>query len=160
MPTHDPKQPRGSDQLIAPDAHARQHERVRQAHQTELIEDYVELIADLIDTKGEARAVEIARRLGVRQGTVGKMVTRLREQGLIRSEPYRAIHLTDAGRRMAEASRERHAVVLRFLRAIGVSEDTAMMDAEGVEHHVSEETLRALRTVTRRLGPGADEDSG
>jgi len=145
------------DDLIAPDAHARQHERVRQAHQTELIEDYVELIADLIDTKGEARAVEVARRLGVRQGTVGKMVARLRDQGLIHSEPYRAIHLTDAGRQMAEASRERHAVVLRFLRAIGVSEDTAMMDAEGIEHHVSEETLRAFEDVAAKLDSGADD---
>ncbi|SDG01732.1 iron (metal) dependent repressor, DtxR family [Limimonas halophila] len=153
MPTRDPNQPSSGDQLIAPDAHARQHERVRQAHQTELIEDYVELIADLIDTKGEARAVEVARRLGVRQGTVGKMVARLREQGLIHSEPYRAIHLTDEGRRMAEDSRARHAVVLRFLRAIGVSEETAMTDAEGIEHHVSEETLRAFRDVAAKLDP-------
>lgn len=145
------------ERMIAPDVHARQHARVREAHQTELIEDYVELIADLIDTKGEARAVEVARRLGVRQATVGKMVGRLRELGLIESEPYRAIFLTDEGRRMAEASRERHAVVLRFLRAIGVSEETAMADAEGIEHHVSEETLQAFQRVAARLEKNGGE---
>jgi len=137
--------------LVAPDTHARQHAQVRQAHQTELIEDYVELIADLIDAKGEARAVEVARRLGVSQGTVGKMLTRLREHGLIETEPYRAIFLTDEGRRVAGASRERHAIVLRFLRALGIPEETARLDAEGIEHHVSEETLAAFRAMAERL---------
>lgn len=137
--------------MIAQDAHARQHEQVRQAHQTELIEDYVELIADLIDAKGEARAVEVAGRLGVKQATVGKMVGRLRDLGLVHSEPYRAIFLTEEGRRMAEDSRRRHALVLRFLRAIGVSEETAMADAEGIEHHVSDETLAAFQTLADRL---------
>lgn len=139
------------EEMIAPDVHARQHARVREAHQTELIEDYVELIADLIDAKGEARAVEVAHRLGVRQATVGKMVGRLREMGLVDSEPYRAIFLTDEGRRMAESSRERHAVVLHFLRAIGVPEETAMADAEGIEHHVSQETLEAFKRLAARL---------
>lgn len=133
--------------MVDPETQARHHERVREAHQTELVEDYVELIADLIDAKGEARAVELARRLGVRQATVGKMVARLREMSLVQSEPYRAIFLTDRGRRMAEASRRRHATVLRFLRAAGVSEATAMLDAEGVEHHVSAETLAALERL-------------
>lgn len=134
-------------EMLPADTHARQHARVRKAHETELVEDYVELIADLIDAKGEARAVEIARRMDVRQATVAKTVRRLREQGLVSSEPYRAIFLTDEGRRMAEASRERHAVVLDFLRWLGVSEETALQDAEGIEHHVSGETLDAMRRI-------------
>lgn len=142
------------DELLSPDVHARQHARVRKAHETELIEDYVELIADLIDAKGEARAVEIARRMGVRQATVGKMLRRLQDRGLVASEPYRAVFLTGHGRRMAEASRKRHAVVLQFLRAIGVPEDTALQDAEGIEHHVSEATL----AVMRRFAEPADGD--
>jgi len=141
--------------MVDPETQARHHERVREAHQTELVEDYVELIADLIDAKGEARAVELAQRLGVRQATVGKMVARLREMDLVQSEPYRAIFLTGRGRRMAEASRRRHATVLRFLRAAGVSEGTAMLDAEGVEHHVSEETLAAFERLAGWL-----EDAG
>jgi DtxR family manganese transport transcriptional regulator len=134
-----------SGELLTADAHARQHASVRKAHETELIEDYVELVADLIDAKGEARAVEIAQRMGVRQATVAKMVRRLQDRGLVQSEPYRAIFLTDDGRAMAEASRTRHAVVLEFLRALGVPEDTALRDAEGIEHHVSDSTLSAMR---------------
>ncbi|PWG63571.1 manganese-binding transcriptional regulator MntR [Sediminicurvatus halobius] len=145
-----------ADVMLDPQVQARHHERVREAHQTELVEDYVELIADLIDAKGEARAVELAQRLGVRQATVGKMVARLREMDLVQSEPYRAIFLTPRGRRMAEASRQRHATVLRFLRAAGVSEATAMTDAEGVEHHVSDETLAALERLAGWLEAGRD----
>lgn len=131
------------------DTHARQHASVREAHETELIEDYVELIADLIDHDGAARAVEIARRMGVRQATVAKMVRRLAEHELVVTEPYRPIFLTGAGRRMAERSRERHAIVLRFLRHLGVSDETARIDAEGIEHHVSEETLELMRRYGR-----------
>lgn len=132
-------------ELLPPEDHARQHAHVRKAHETELVEDYVELIADLIDAKGEARAVELAQRMAVTQATVGKMVSRLAENGLVTTEPYRAIFLTGDGRAMAEASRERHQVVLRFLRAIGVPEEVARQDAEGIEHHVSDETLAMMR---------------
>jgi DtxR family manganese transport transcriptional regulator len=125
---------------------------VREAHETELIEDYIELIADLVDVEGEARAVEVARRLGVRQATVAKMVRRLEERGLVATAPYRPIHLTEAGRTMAESSRRRHAVVLGFLRAMGVSEATARIDAEGIEHHVSDETLELMRRFAEQGG--------
>lgn len=136
------------DQLLSAEDHARQHAHVRKAHETELIEDYVELIADLIEAKGEARAVELSQRMAVTQATVGRMVRRLAERGLVATQPYRAIFLTDAGRAMAEASRERHQVVLRFLRVIGVSAEVARRDAEGIEHHVSAETLDMMRSLT------------
>lgn len=131
--------------IPAAEQQARQHASVRHAHETELVEDYVELVADLVDTEGEARAVDLAHRFGVAQPTVAKMLRRLRDQGLIVREPYRAIHLTDAGRALAEASRQRHAVVLAFLEALGVSDDTARRDAEGIEHHVSRESLEAMQ---------------
>jgi len=134
-----------SGELLDPEVHARQYGHVRKAHETELIEDYVELIADLIDAKGEARAVELAQRMGVTQATVGKMIRRMTEAGLVTSEPYRSIFLTEDGKQMARASRERHLVVLRFLRALGVSEANARTDAEGVEHHVSTETIEIMR---------------
>lgn len=137
--------------IPAAEQQARQHASVRLAHETELLEDYVELIADLIDAGGEARAVDLAHRFGVAQPTVTKMLRRLTDHGLIVREPYRAIHLTEAGRSLAESSRQRHALVLSFLRALGVSEDTARDDAEGIEHHVSAETLEAMR---RFLGHG------
>jgi len=131
--------------IPAAEQQARQHASVRHAHETELIEDYVELIADLVDFEGGARAVELAHRFGVTQATVSKMLRRLSDQELIVREPYRAIHLTEAGRALAENSRQRHALVLSFLRALGVSEEAARHDAEGIEHHVSRETLEAMR---------------
>lgn len=141
-----------SGELLDPQIHARQYSYVRKAHETELVEDYVELIADLIDTKGEARAVELAQRMGVTQATVGKMIRRMTEAELVTSQPYRSIFLTAAGEQMARESRERHIVVLRFLRALGVSEDTARKDAEGVEHHVSAETIDIMRRFAENQG--------
>lgn len=138
--------------MPAPDEHARQHASVRHAHETELVEDYVELIADLIDSDGEARAVELARRFGVAQATVAKMLIRLVERGLIVRERYRAILLTDSGRALAERSRRRHALVLDFLLALGIPEDVARRDAEGIEHHASEDTLEAMRRFVEDSG--------
>jgi DtxR family manganese transport transcriptional regulator len=119
-------------------------ESVRIAHQSEVVEDYVELIAELIHINGEARPVDIATRLGVAQPTVSKNLLRLKREGLVTHEPYRAVFLTDSGRILADACRKRHRIVVSFLRALGVPEDVAEHDAEGIEHHVSEETLRAF----------------
>lgn len=145
-----------SGELLDPQEHARQYSTVRKAHETELIEDYVELIADLIDAKGEARAVELAQRMGVTQATVGKMIRRMSESGLVTSEPYRSIFLTEQGKQVAAQSRDRHIVVLRFLRALGVPEATARKDAEGVEHHVSAETIEIMRNFAAGADTKAD----
>jgi len=140
----------GQFPMPAPDEQARQHAGVRHAHETELVEDYVELIADLIDSDGEARAVELARRFGVAQATVAKMLNRLVERDLVVRERYRAILLTDAGRTLAERSRARHALVLDFLLFLGVPEKSARLDAEGIEHHVGNDTLEAMRRFLDR----------
>ncbi len=129
--------------------HAQRFEQVRAAHQLEVAEDYVEMIADLINTHGEARAVDLAECFGVTNATVNNTVSRLQRDGLVESQPYRSIFLTEKGKQMAEKSRDRHQIVIDFLKAIGVSEKTAQIDAEGVEHHVSEETLRAFKRVIR-----------
>lgn len=134
----------------APRAQASDHQRTRQARRSELAEDYVEIIADLIDSSGEARVVDIAARLGVSHVTVSKTVERLQREGLVTSRPYRSIFLTDAGRAMATAVRRRHQVVVKFLLTIGVSEETARADAEGIEHHVSDETLAAFERFARQ----------
>jgi DtxR family manganese transport transcriptional regulator len=119
--------------------------RTRQDHAQELAQDYVELVADLIDRHGEARVVDLARRLGVTHVTVNRAVQRLQRGGLLTTEPYRAIFLTAAGQRLARESRERHDLVVRFLIAVGVPAAVAESDAEGIEHHVSRETLGAFR---------------
>ena len=124
---------------------AERFQRVRNAHQTELAEDYVELIADLIEEKGEARLVDLSERLGVTKATVNNTIQRLQRDGFVTSEPYRAIFLTDKGRKVAAASRERHLIVRDLLVSLGVDAETADADAEGIEHHVSQTTLEAIR---------------
>ena len=120
-------------------------QRIRADHSSELAEDYVELIADLIDEKGEARGSDVAMRLGVANATVVKTLKRLQDAGLVTQEPYRSIFLTGEGWKMAEDGRRKHKIVEAFLLALGVSEETARIDSEGIEHHVSPETLAAMR---------------
>lgn len=127
-----------------PEAQAQGFATVRLAHESEMAEDYVELIADLIERRGEARPVDIAERLGVKPPTVTKNISRLKAAGLVRRERYRSIFLTEDGQRLADACRRRHRIVVAFLKSLGVDDDTAERDAEGIEHHVSQETLEAF----------------
>lgn len=150
-----PLPPTGSGSISAhmtPDRQASHFRRARLARETEIIEDYVELIADLIDEDGEARSVDIAKRLGVTGATVNKMIARLKQMALINSEPYRSVFLTDEGRKMAEASRARHHIVVALLCAVGVDEETAWADAEGMEHRCSPETLEAFAAFVKKHG--------
>ena len=126
--------------------------RVRADHQSELAEDYVELIADLIDERGEARGTDIAMRMGVANATVVKTLRRLQDSGLVTQEPYRSVFLTGDGWKMAEDGRRKHKIVESFLLALGVSEEQARIDSEGIEHHVSEETLKAMSRFLARNG--------
>lgn len=128
---------------------ASRHRATRAAHAAELAEDYVEIIGDLIRARGEARVVDIAACLGVTHVTVSRTLGRLRREGLVSVEPYRSIFLTPRGEALARACRRRHRLIVAFLRALGVSDDTAQADAEGIEHHVSRETLRAFARATR-----------
>lgn len=120
--------------------------KVREAHQSELAEDYVEMIDDLIKARGEARAADLADCFGVSPGTVARTVQRLIRDGLVNSEPYRSIFLTAHGKKVADEARARHRLVQDFLIAIGVSPEAAELDAEGIEHHVGVETLEAFRS--------------
>lgn len=125
------------------------HRRTRQAHSDERAQDYCESIADLIESSGEARVTDLAKRLGVTHVTVTRTVDRLKRDGLVVRQQYRSIFLTDRGRALAREARERHDVVFRFLRVIGVGEQAAHVDAEGIEHHVSPETLAAMKRHLR-----------
>ena len=135
--------------LPEPEEHARRFARVRAAHRTEMQEDYVELIGDLIEATGEARAADLAERFGVTAATVANTLARLKRDGLIETQPYRSIFLTAKGAEMADKARRRHAVVVDFLLSLGVSRDTAELDAEGLEHHLSAETLTAMEAFSR-----------
>jgi DtxR family manganese transport transcriptional regulator len=116
----------------------------RHRNQNEVAEDYVELIDDMISAKGEARAVDLAKKLGVSDVTVSKTVKRLIEAGLVHSEPYRAIFLTESGKALAGKIRWRHTIVRDFLIALGVPAKVADIDAEGIEHHASQSTIEAM----------------
>ena len=134
------------------EAHVEGFRQVREAHRRELIDDYVELISDLINEVGEVRQVDMAARLGVSQPTVAKMLKRLATAGLIEQIPWRGVFLTPEGEELAQKSRERHRIVENFFIALGVSLETARIDAEGVEHHVSEETLELFRKFSEERG--------
>jgi DtxR family manganese transport transcriptional regulator len=118
--------------------------RTRKDHSQELAQDYVEMIAELIAKTGEARLTDLARGLAVTHVTASRTVQRLQRQGLVTAQPYRSIFLTAAGRNLARESRNRHEVVVRFLTSLGVPLNIAESDAEGIEHHVSRETLAAF----------------
>lgn len=129
------------------------YRQTRRAHSTETAEDYAEIIAELIETTGEARVTDIARRLGVSHVTVIRTISRLQRDGWVTSKPYRSIFLTDPGRKLADKAKRRHEIVLDFLLALGISETAARADAEGIEHHVSRETLSAFERFSRQSAP-------
>lgn len=130
---------------------ADRHRRTRDDHSSETAEDYVEAIADLEAENGQCRVIDLARRFAVSHVTVTKTVSRLQRDGLAETEPYGPIQLTAKGQRLAAKARRRHQVVYDFLKAIGVSDGTAAIDAEGIEHHVSAETLDLLQKLTEQL---------
>jgi DtxR family transcriptional regulator, manganese transport regulator len=117
----------------------------RVSHAKETAEDYVEAIAELNESKGTCRGVDLAKLFCVTHVTVSKILARLQSEGLVQFEPYGPLALTSQGTKLAAYARKRHDIVLRFLRAIGISDEIAQVDAEGIEHHVSPETLEAFR---------------
>ena len=132
---------------LSPDFTSHRFNKLRAAHQTELAEDYVEMIYELINEKGEARSVDLAERFGVSNPTVNASIQRLQKDGFVESKPYRSIFLTKKGEELAKFCKNRHDIVYKFLLSIGVKEETAHSDAEGIEHHVSIETLDAFKKL-------------
>lgn len=147
-----PKKPsRTTAKPVRPSAlQAESLQQTRREHASETAEDYVEAIADLTASLGEARVVDLARRLGVTHVTVNRTLARLQQAGYVTARPYRGIFLTDEGRQLAAACQQRHTTVIAFLRSLGISEHAAEIDAEGIEHHVSPETLAAFERHLRK----------
>jgi DtxR family manganese transport transcriptional regulator len=123
---------------------ARRFGKTRSAQSGALLEDYVELISDLLATSGEARPTDVARRFGVSHATAIKTISRLKREGLATGRPYRGVFLTETGHALAERMRAHHRLVVDLLVALGVPTEVAEADAEGIEHHVSEATLQAF----------------
>src|ERR1700747_1671648 len=141
-----------AEKLPAEGTQARRFGKTRSAQSTALLEDYVELIADLLQGAGEARPTDIARRLGVSHATAIKTIARLKRAGLATARPYRGVFLTDKGQALADRVRVRHRLVVDVLRALGGRSEAAEADAEGIEHHVSEITLKAFAQFLKAKG--------
>jgi len=117
----------------------------RRHHHDEIAEDYTELIDMLVQTKGEARTCEIAKNLGISHVTAIRTLKRLQREGYLETAPHRPVTLTLKGKRLAVKAKKRHELLLAFLLKLGVSKKIAEIDAEGMEHHLSPETLKAIQ---------------
>ncbi len=115
------------------------------------VEDYLERILDLINTKGYARVVDIAQSLKISQASVTNMVQRLDAEGLLKYEKYRGLALTSSGEALARNITRRHRLLTDFLKLLGLDDETIYHDVEGMEHHISPPTLRAIETLTAHL---------
>ena len=115
------------------------------------VEDYLEQILDLINTKGYARVADIAQGLRISQASVTNMVQRLDAEGLLKYEKYRGLVLTTAGETLARNIMRRHQLLSDFLRMIGIDDEVIYHDVEGMEHHISPQTLRAIEALLSEL---------
>jgi DtxR family transcriptional regulator, manganese transport regulator len=150
MPTSAIAKPNASSARVpAEHLQAGRFGKVRLARANALREDYVGLIADLLAAAGEARPTDIARRLGISHVSVIKTIARLKRDGFVVSRPYRGVFLTTVGKALAEQVRQRHRIVVDLFVAIGVPTEAAEADAEGIEHHISNATLKAFGRYLR-----------
>ena len=115
------------------------------------VEDYLERILELIDSKGYARAVDIATSLKISQASVSNMVQRLDADGLLKYEKYRGLVLTSAGETLARNITRRHQLLTDFLSLLRLDKQVIHHDVEGMEHHISPPTLRAIEALTAQL---------
>ena len=126
-------------------------ESIKAAHELEKtrsssrMEDYLEIISELVELKGYATTLDISRYMNVSAPSVTKMLQRLDEGGFLEYEKYHGINLTEKGTRIAEGIRQNHGILLEFFEILGIGYDTANQDTEGIEHHLNPKTIKQLR---------------
>lgn len=120
-------------------------------HASSAVEDYLERILELINTKGYARVVDIAQRLKISQASVTNMIQRLDAEGLLKYEKYRGLVLTTAGEALALNITRRHQLLTDFFKLLGLDDEVIYHDVEGMEHHISSPTLKAIAALTAQL---------
>ncbi len=123
----------------------KQYSKIRSQNKNEILEDYVEAIQEISEIKGDVKNADLAIHFSVSQATINKNLKRLINYNLAKSEPYRSIFLTNEGKKLAAISKQKHQIVYNFLIKLGVSKKIAQFDSEGIEHHVSEETLKLMK---------------
>ena len=126
-----------------------QYSNIRNQNKNEILEDHVEAIQEISEIKGDVKNADLAIHFGVSQATINKNLKRLITSKLATSEPYRSIFLTNEGKKLAAISKEKHNVVYQFLIKLGVSKKVAQYDSEGIEHHVSDETLKLMKNFSK-----------
>lgn len=124
---------------------------VREQHQKESAEDYTELIEDLIQQKGEARTCEIARHMNISHVSAVKALRRLQREGYLETTPHQPVVLTEKGKSLAAYSKARHVFLIEFFTYLGVPDEIVSKDVEGMEHHISEETMNALKNHLKKI---------
>lgn len=140
----------------------RRLDSIKAAHQSERrrsssrMEDYLEVIAELVELKGYATTLDISRYMDVSAPSVTQMLKRLDEAGYLKYEKYRGINLTPDGEDIAEGIRQKHDTLIEFLGMLGIEHETASRDAEGIEHHLDPETTRQLRKFVTYLRTNPD----
>jgi len=126
-------------------------ESIKAAHKSERgsssarMEDYLEIISELVELKGYATTLDISRYMNVSAPSVTKMLKRLDEGGFLEYEKYHGINLTSKGSQVAEGIRQKHGILLEFFEILGISDETANQDIEGMEHHLNAKTIKQLR---------------
>jgi len=125
-------------------------ESIKEAHRStktdySRMEDYLEVISELVELKGYANTIEISRYLNVSAPSVTKMLQRLDENGYLEYEKYKGINLTAKGNALADTIRQKHGILLEFFKMLGINHDIANQDAEGIEHHLNSQTIKQLR---------------
>ena len=125
------------------------HSKTRKHHANETAEDYVEAVYNILENKPECRVQDLASHFDVSHVTVSRIVRRLVSLNLLETAPYHPITLTPDGEKLARKMKKRHELIVKFLLALGIDQKTAEIDSEGIEHHVSEKTLAAMRRFLR-----------
>ena len=118
---------------------------------TARMEDYLEVIFELVEFKGYATTLDVSRYMNVSAPSATSMIQKLDDGGFLRHEKYRGISLTDRGRELAGTIRQKHGILLEFFEMLGVDKNTANVDAEGIEHHLNPKTGRQLRKFVTYL---------
>jgi DtxR family manganese transport transcriptional regulator len=135
----------GGAPVVSKTPQSQAFQRIRRDHASEIAEDYVEAIADVIAEHGTCRVRDLSERFGVTHVTVVRTLQRIERDGLVITRPYKPVELSAKGIRLAAKCKRRHEIVLQFLLALGVPPKTAAADAEGIEHHVSDATLKRFK---------------
>jgi len=126
-------------------------ESIKAAHKTKKIssttseEDYLEVIAELVELKGYATTLDISRFMNVSPPSVTKMLQKLDEKKYLEYEKYHGINLTTIGKQVADTIRKKHSTLLEFFEILNVGQGIANQDTEGLEHHLNDKTIRKLR---------------